>query len=229
LRCGLLRDIIDVEGSRDCGRLIQDYDPNLRRIPMGDKDVLNDQDLELYRQLEQELRASFEQQLPYQMVRASRVRALNMRPGHYFVRAAFECKNMFVAGCYVGCVSLCQSVAEALARFICTVKHVSGGRTVLEKAAKLQKNGVISPEIREAFRTISAHDRNIFHHLDENVETDNKLLGARAEQCVNALYRIESELFAYTIDGRSIIPKYPEYWFSKGLLDRGAGALEIVD
>jgi hypothetical protein len=40
---------------------------------MGDEDVMNDQDFELYRQLEQELRASFEQQLPYQVARASRV------------------------------------------------------------------------------------------------------------------------------------------------------------
>jgi hypothetical protein len=193
---------------------------------MGDEDLV-DQDFERYRRLEQDLRVSFEQHLPYQIARASRVRGLTMRPSHYFARAAFECKDIFVVGCYVGCISLCQSVAEALARFLCKVKNVSGGRTVLEMAAKLQKNGAITPEIREAFRAIYAHDRNTFHHLDENIETDNKELGARAEQCVNALYQIESELFACTIDGRRRIPKYPEYWFPKELLDRGGLALVL--
>ncbi len=172
---------------------------------------MGDQDFEF---LEQQLRAAFEAQLPYQIARAARTKALEIRPAHYFSRAAIECKDMFVAGHYVGCISLCQSVAEALARFLCTVKGVRGN-AVLDKVAKLKKHGVITPEIREAFRTIYAHDRNIFHHLDENIETDNSTLGARAEQCVTALYQIESELFAYCLHDGKIVPKHPEFWLAK--------------
>lgn len=166
-----------------------------------------------FEQIEQELRSSFESQLPYQIARASLVKHLKLLPNHHFARASFECRDMFIAGQYFGCISLCQAVAEALIRFLCTVKNVTGS-TVLDKAARLEKRGVIAPKVRVAVRTIYAHDRNMFHHLTEDVETDNKRLGERAQECVNALYEVESSIFAYieSPDGERIGVKKPEYW-----------------
>jgi hypothetical protein len=162
--------------------------------------------------LERQLREAFEAQLPYQIARAVRIKDLGMMPAYHFSRASFECRDMFIAGLYIGCISLCQSVAEALARLLCSVNEISGN-SVLDKAAKLQKRGVISPQIREAFRTIYAHDRNIFHHLDPAIETDNASLGARAEECVNALHRIESGIFAYALCNNAIVPEHSQYWW----------------
>lgn len=83
---------------------------------------------------------------------------------------------------------------------------------MLDKAAKLEKRGIITSEARAAIRTIYAHDRNTFHHLTEDIETDNKKLGERAGDCVNALYQLESEIFAHTIREGAVVVTHPEYW-----------------
>lgn len=100
---------------------------------------------------------------------------------------------------------------RTLSRFICKVNNVPGS-TVLDKAAKLEKRGIITSEERAAIRTIYAHDRNTFHHLTEDIETDNKKLGERARDCVNALYQVESEIFAHTVREGTVVVKHPEYW-----------------
>jgi hypothetical protein len=37
---------------------------------------------------------------------------------HYFAQASSECQLTFEHGCYFACIALCQSVAEAYARFM---------------------------------------------------------------------------------------------------------------
>lgn len=38
------------------------------------------------------------------------------------------------------------------------------------------------------------------------------MLEKRAEECVNALYEIESALFAFEVVDGKIAPKKPDYW-----------------
>ena len=74
----------------------------------------------------------------------------------------------------------------------------------------LQAHGI------EAFHRIRGSDRNTFHHLNPDVPTDLAELERRAEECVNALYQIESEVFAVKIVKGKLAPKRPEYWPKTG-------------
>jgi len=56
------------------------------------------------------------------------------------------------------------------------------------------------------------NDRNTFHHLNRDIPVKNEDLEKRAEECVNALFEIESELFAYSSTDGKIIPKNVAYW-----------------
>lgn len=62
------------------------------------------------------------------------------------------------------------------------------GKDPVNRISKLHKRGFISAEARAAFKRIWSDDRNIYHHLNENIETDPEKLEARAEECVKALY-----------------------------------------
>ena len=60
-------------------------------------------------------------------------------------------------------------------------------------------------------------DRNDFHHLNKEVEQDFLKLEARAEECVNHLHTIESEVFAYSVDKPGKLSlRTPGYWPAGG-------------
>lgn len=106
----------------------------------------------------------------------------------------------------------CTAVAEGLTRYFGDFHKVGARKNPPLRASKLHKAAVISGESHEAFKVIWGNDRNTFHHLNENIPTDYAQLEARAEQCVNALYTIEAEVFAYGSGDGGLKPKNPQYW-----------------
>ena len=67
-------------------------------------------------------------------------------------------------------------------------------------------------EAFEITRGMPTRDRNDFHHLNDNVEQDHQKLEARAAECVEGLYTIESEIFAFEhAQGRTVL-KQGQYW-----------------
>ena len=64
----------------------------------------------------------------------------------------------------------------------------------------------------EAFTRIWGNDRNTFHHVNPDIVTSHDELERRAEECVGALYDIESEIFAFQIHDGAIVAMNPAYW-----------------
>lgn len=167
------------------------------------------------------MRSYFDLRFDEQLERFGKVKIQNVLPIQFFSYALVECRDMFVASHYYGCISLCQSVVEGIAKFLIEMndaefkaKEVStkidGGPYTL--ANNLVRAGVLSQDAKDAFLRITGSDRNDYHHLNKEVQTDIELLEARALECLVALNVIESEVFAYDFNEGMIVPKIPKYW-----------------
>lgn len=167
------------------------------------------------------LRSGFDLDFDEQVERLGRVKIQNVLPIQYFSFALVECRDMFVAGHYYGCIGLCQSVAEGVAKFLIEQNaaefqaanvsmKLDGGAYTL--SSNLHRAGVISEDARQAFLRVSGQDRNDYHHLNKKVPTDLKQLEQRAEECLAALNVIESEVFAYDYNEGKLVLKTPKYW-----------------
>ena len=153
-----------------------------------------------------------EARLPARLERAVHTHVHELIPNHFFSAASSECRDTFIDGHFYACVSLAQAVAEALARFLNGFHRVGAKNDPPQQARRLRKAGAISDKALNAFLRIWGNDRNTFHHVNRDIPTDATVLESRAEECVNALLEIESELFAYSADEGRIIPKNEAYW-----------------
>ncbi|HUY36469.1 MAG TPA: hypothetical protein VMV69_27275 [Pirellulales bacterium] len=117
-------------------------------------------------QSEHSLRQDFELTLANRIDRSRRTRVHPAIPSGYFSVASTECRDVFVDGHFYGCITLVQSVAEGLAKFLATNNGITPNKNHLALVNALQKhrsNPVISPQAYAAFRTIRGgkkEDRN---------------------------------------------------------------------
>ena len=155
---------------------------------------------EQYRQTERHLRAKVHNTIPHD----------------FFSAASAECKEMYVTGCFYGCITLCQSVAEGLSKFLAKKNTLPVKTGFTDRVGRLKNAGVISEVVADAFNIVHSEDRNNFHHLNNDVEQDHEKLAARALECLDALYTVESEVFAYDLHEGQIKPKNEIYWLKAG-------------
>ena len=162
---------------------------------------------------EEKLRADFEETIDERARRYERVKVHDIIPDEFFTGASLECRDMYVAGNFYGCITLCQSIVEGLSKLV--AQGHRHGDDFTNRVRKLWKRGWITDELADAFNAVHGKDRNDFHHLNRNVEQDARQLERRALECLNAIYSIESELFAYDLVDGKIVPKHPKYWPAK--------------
>ena len=155
---------------------------------------------EQYRQTERHLRAKVHNTIPHD----------------FFSAASAECKEMYVTGCFYGCITLCQSVAEGLSKFLAEKNGVQVKHGFTARVGRLKTEGVISDMSADAFDTVHSDDRDAFHRLNNNIEQDHEKLESRALECLDALYTVESEVFAYDVHEGRIKPKNEKYWPREG-------------
>jgi len=171
-----------------------------------------------FRQHANEMRAHFEAELPHRVTRASRVKLQHFIPAHWFAMAASECAGMYIAGFFYGAISLAQAYVGALSQYLAEHHHVPVRKDTVERCRRLHRNSVISDAAMDAALTI-LDGRNDFHHLNRGIEQDFQRLEARAEQCINLIHTLESEVFAYSstndAPGQVVLAK-PDYWPSDG-------------
>ena len=145
------------------------------------------------------LRQDFERRLPARLDRQARIPVHPCLPTEFFAQASAECRHLFFDERYYGCIVLTQSVAEGVARFVAE-KKCPGDKSKYKKRVEKLLNSVkptaISQKVHDAFLRVHGHDRNDFHHLNSNIEQDRRELEKRAEECLVALFEIQSELFA---------------------------------
>jgi hypothetical protein len=164
------------------------------------------------------MRGRFEAELPQRLRRASAVKLQQIIPAHWFAAAASECAGMYVAGFFYGAISVAQAYVEALSQYLAEHHHVPVRKDPGERCRRLHHKNIISVPALDAALTI-IDDRNDFHHLNKDVEQDFQKLEARAEQCVNLIHILESEVFAYSFtddDPGKVEFANPEYWPSGG-------------
>jgi len=168
--------------------------------------------IESKEEAERYLRDRFEQTLPAQLDRYLQARVHEVIPHQFFSSASAECRQLFVAAHYYGCVSLAQSVAEGLCAFLARVNRQRILKHPKIRVERLATAGIISSASRDSFVTIWGDDRNDYHHLNPNVETDYARLQSRAASCIEALYVIEADVFAFDIQEGKITPRHRQYW-----------------
>lgn len=164
---------------------------------------------------ETELRRSFEGRLPEMIRRAAKVRWPAMIPAHWFSAAASECAEMYVSGHFYGAISVAQAYVEALAGYLAEANSVRQA-TTLVLWERLQKEKVVSQSCADAACAVM-DDRNDFHHMNKNIETEYRSLESRAETVIANVNFIEAEVFECSPSSEPgvIAPKNPRYWPSE--------------
>ena len=161
----------------------------------------------------QQLRNIFELKLPSSIKRAEQTGVVSIIPNHYFSVASSEIRQMFIAGYFMGSISLSQSVAEGLSRFLCERNKLSPypRKDHLKRVDRLQLKNIISIQAKNAFCKIE-EGRNDFHHMNKHIETNQSGLEDKARLNVECLFLIEREIFDYSFSEGKIVRKHPEYW-----------------
>ena len=165
---------------------------------------------------EETLRDHFDLTIDRQVQRHIRAKVYGIIPLDFFSAASAECKNMYVAGSFYGCITLCQSVAEGLSKFLAEKNDIPVKKVFTDRIGRLSNDGVISDTAADAFNAVHGKDRNDFHHLNKDIEQDNQKLDERALECLDALFTVESEVFACDMPDGRIQPKNEKYWPSGG-------------
>jgi hypothetical protein len=178
--------------------------------------------------IRQQIREDDEGKFEQRVARVLRLSSHRIIPHVWFDAASTECRDLFRDGHFYGCICLSQSVAEGLGKFILEVHHSTARNPKGKRLIRLLTNlkggtynghpmSVLGDECLRAFTCIEGGDRNDFHHLNKNVITDLQELEKRAEACVMALCRIESELFGFEVSNAGILTPYRrEYWPDAG-------------
>ena len=160
---------------------------------------------------EEILRLKFEANLASSVARAKKINAAPIIPVHYFTPSLVELREMFIGGYFIGVISLSQSVAEGLSRFLCERNGLPYSKRHEKRVRDLSSEGKITSESKDAFDAIH-QGRNDFHHMNKNIATDRPALEARAELNVGHLSQIEKEIFSHSPSEGKLVPTKAQYW-----------------
>lgn len=132
-------------------------------------------------------------------------------PNSHFAAVSMEAYELYRDGHFYGTISLSQSVAEALARFLCEKNNTEPDEQIYWNNIKKLKQLGTDDSLLKPLESIW-QGRNDYHHMNPAVETDRKALEALAKEKLQALQTIERIIFAYTTGEGKINPTYPQYW-----------------
>ena len=127
-----------------------------------------------------------------------------------FAPISAECIRLYRDGHFFACIALCQAVAEAIVRFLCTKTGFKADK-VFERNIGTLRRRKVKPDCSELLEEIW-EGRDDYHHLNPKVPTERGKLQAIAKSKMIALHSVESEVFAFEWIGGAIKPKHPKYW-----------------
>jgi hypothetical protein len=130
----------------------------------------------------------------------------------FFAAAATECRSLYVSGYFYGCITLCQSVAEGLARVISEKSSRRPGKDFTGNVRTLLRTHLIPEEVHEALLAVHGTDRNHFHHLNRQIPQEREVLCDRAKLCLDNLRIVEGWMFEVIMDGDNVRPVHPQFW-----------------
>jgi len=165
----------------------------------------------LYAQFEDALRQEVNHSIKERVERYCSVHSWKFTPHTYFAPISAECRLLYRDGYFFACIALCQSVAEALSKFLCENFFGKAASAHERRIIALRKNLKISVESETSFKKIHEH-RNDYHHFNPGVPTDREHLQNIAFEALKELSKIENEIFAFSYENGIPIPKFPELW-----------------
>ena len=171
---------------------------------------MTNESVELAR-IEDSLRQGFEATVEDRAKRYQQVKPHGIIPGHHFAAVSAEIGRLYSDGHYYGCISLCQSVAEALARFLCERNGWKAAKVFEKNLVTLQKREKITAKMGKQLLTIWKA-RDDYHHLNPTIERDRTKLQVMAEKKAKVLSEVESSVFGFCIKNGVLIPDQPKYW-----------------
>lgn len=157
--------------------------------------------------LKQEFNLMFDQRVE----RYLELRPHGIIPNSHFAAVSAECYSLYRDGHFYGAVSLSQSVAEALVKFLCNKNGWKPNKDFEENIKQLITRQKITQDLADIFIRLW-EDRNDYHHLNPNIEQERQTLESLAKSKLTDLRTIEADLFAYSINDGKMSPKYPKYW-----------------
>lgn len=145
---------------------------------------------------------------------------IKVMPNENWSTISAECILLYRDGYFFACISLCQAVAEAIARDLCKKNSLRTSNNFKVNVNRLYNDRKVCDECKKALEEVW-DDRNDYHHLNPEVETARVKLQAIAKSKITTLHNVEAEVFAFEWVGGAIKPKYPKYWpqIDKGLLN----------
>lgn len=162
-------------------------------------------------QAKDSIKQEFDATLKQKVERYLEVKPHGIIPNTPFAPASSECSRLFRDGHFYGCISLTQSVTEAIVRFLCERNGWKADKDFETNVKKLRKRGFLDPEQVESLLDIWKR-RDDYHHLNPSVEKELRKLEVLAKGKLQLLNKIESEIFAFTTNNGKIVPKHPKYW-----------------
>lgn len=165
-------------------------------------------------QAEDTLKQEFGLTLDQRVKRYLELKPHGVIPSSHFASVSAECHYLYRDGHFYGTISLGQSVAEALIKFLCNRNGWKPNKDFEKNLKQLETRGKVSQELASVFTEIWKN-RDDYHHLNPQIEQDRRKLELLAKEKLTKLKKIEQELFAFTINEGKLIPKYPKYWDQK--------------
>ncbi len=163
--------------------------------------------------LKQTLRSLHEQTLDERIERYVSVKQQWVTASHHFAHASSEAIDLYRDGYYTSCIMVTQAVNEGIMRFVADRNGVSQlpGEEKHDLARRMQKAGIISQTLLDAFVRIQRSYRNDFHHMNPPIA--NVDLPLLAKRNVTDLAIVEREIFACDPGPcGTFVPRNPIYW-----------------
>ncbi len=161
--------------------------------------------------MEESIKQEIEQTLSLRAQRYLKVKPHGIVPYTQFAPVSAECTLLFRDGHYYGCITLAQSVAEAIARFLCQKNSWRPEKSFEKNIIKLLNRNIISEKLKNKFFKIW-ENRDDYHHLNKNIEVQRTILEEISYEKVLLLKEIESEIFKFTSKNGKLIPENKKYW-----------------
>ena len=132
-------------------------------------------------------------------------------PNSHFAAVSAECHYLYRDGHFYGTISLAQSVAEALVKFLCERSGWQPNKDFEKNLRQLKTRKVISDDLVSSFTEIWKN-RDDYHHLNPQIAQDRQKTELLAKEKLTNLRKIENELFAYTVNEGILVAINPKYW-----------------
>ncbi len=168
------------------------------------------QELHRRAQLENDLKQICLGTVSERVSRYMEIDTTKLTPNAHWASISVECALLYRDGYFFACIALCQAVTEAIVRDLCKKNNLQC-KSFKAKVNKLHKEGKITLICKNAMEEIWKN-RNDYHHLNTEVQTDKEKLHNISKNKMIALGTVEAEVFEFEFVDGAIKPKYPQYW-----------------